>query len=159
MMTIPEIALAWLPLVDAVAKTTMILLAAAVASVLLRHASAALRHLVWTLALTSALVLPIASLALPKWQLPLFTVGAERAIAQAPATVEPADTTVAAPHEMAPPLRRASEPSPSTEAASEAAATASLLDRMSWQQMLGTVWLIGATVILARILVGLVAIS
>ena len=110
-MTIPEIALAWLPLVDAVAKTTVILLAAAVASILLRHASAALRHLVWTLALTSALVLPVASLALPKWQLPLFTVGAERAIAQAPATVEPADATIAAPREMAPPLHRASGPS------------------------------------------------
>ena len=42
-------------------------------------ASAALRHLVWTLALRSALFLPIASLALPKWQLPLLTVGAEPA--------------------------------------------------------------------------------
>lgn len=158
-MTIPEIALAWLPLVDAVAKTTVILLTAAVASILLRHASAALRHLVWTLALTSALVLPVASLALPKWQLALFTVGAERAITQAPATVEPADAAVAAPHEMAPPLRRASERSPSTDAASLPAPTASLFDRMSWQQMLATVWLIGASVIVARILVGLVAIS
>ena len=90
-MTIPEIALAWLPLVDAVAKTTVILLAAAVASIVLRHASAALRHLVWTLALTSALFLPIASLALPKWQLPLFTVDAGQRSRPDAGAVEPAD--------------------------------------------------------------------
>ena len=59
-----------------VAKTTVILLAAAVASLVLRRASAALRHLVWTLALSSALVLPIASFALPKWQLSLVTISA-----------------------------------------------------------------------------------
>ena len=62
-MNIPELPLGWLPLADVVAKTTVILLAAAVASLVLRRASAALRHLVWTLALSSALVLPIASFA------------------------------------------------------------------------------------------------
>jgi hypothetical protein len=75
-MNIPEMPVGWLPLADAVAKTTLILLAAAVASIVLRSASAALRHLVWTLALSSALFLPIASFALPKWQLPLVTITA-----------------------------------------------------------------------------------
>ena len=73
-MNIPDMPVGWLPLADAVAKTTLILLAAAGASIVLRSASAALRHLVWTLALSSALFLPIASFALPKWQLPLVTI-------------------------------------------------------------------------------------
>jgi len=75
-MNIPELPFGWLPLADVVAKTTVILLAAAVASLMLRRASAALRHLVWTLALSSALVLPIASFVLPKWQLSLLTIAA-----------------------------------------------------------------------------------
>ena len=82
-MNIPELPLGWLPLADVVAKTTVILLAAAVASVVLRRASAALRHLVWTLALSSALVLPIASFALPKWQLSLVTISAPAAAVEA----------------------------------------------------------------------------
>ncbi len=159
-MTIPEIALAWLPLIDAVAKTTVILLAAAAASIVLRQASAALRHLVWTLALTSALFLPIASFALPKWQLPLLTVGAEPA--PAPAVADQSEPAV--------PLRTMARPALS-ETGNEIAVTAppaaasmpvpgaeSWLDGVSWQTMLGAVWLLGAAVILARILVGLVAI-
>ena len=70
-MTINELPLSWLPLADAVVKASLILLAAALTSLILRRASAALRHLVWTLALCSALLLPIVSLALPKWQLRL----------------------------------------------------------------------------------------
>jgi hypothetical protein len=86
-MNIPDIPLGWLPLADAVAKTTVILLAAAVASVALRRASAALRHLVWTLALSSALILPIASFALPKWQLPLVRISAPSQTASAPVSI------------------------------------------------------------------------
>jgi HEAT repeat protein/beta-lactamase regulating signal transducer with metallopeptidase domain len=158
MMTIPEIALAWLPLADAVAKTTVILLAAAAASLVLRQASAALRHLVWTLALTSALFLPIASFMLPKWPLPLLTVERDAPGAQAhtAVAVEPAGEVAAAPRTMAAPaLGRASRaPVDSTAPA----ASASLLDGISWQWMLAVVWLMGATVILARIVVGLVAV-
>ena len=68
-MIINELPLSWLPLADAVVKASLILLAAALTSLILRRASAALRHLVWTLALCSALLLPVVSLALPKWQL------------------------------------------------------------------------------------------
>jgi HEAT repeat protein/beta-lactamase regulating signal transducer with metallopeptidase domain len=157
-MTIPEIALAWLPLADAVAKTTLILLAAAAASLVLRQASAALRHLVWTLALTSALFLPIASFLLPKWQLPLLTVEGDAAVAQAPtrAALVASDEAAAAPHTMAAPApERASRGSVHPAAP---APRASLLDGISWQWTLAAVWLMGATVILARIVVGLVAV-
>ena len=83
-MNIPELPFGWLSLADVVAKTTVILLAAAIASLVLRRAPAALRHLVWTLALSSALVLPIASFALPKWQLPLVTIATVNPTSSAP---------------------------------------------------------------------------
>lgn len=48
-------------------KSTLLLLATAVACLLLRRASAAVRHLVWTAALGGVLLLPILSLSLPRW--------------------------------------------------------------------------------------------
>ena len=61
----------WLPAVDALIKVTLVLGIASAAALVLGRASAAMRHLVWTLALTSALVLPVLSVALPRWQLPI----------------------------------------------------------------------------------------
>jgi hypothetical protein len=77
-MTINEVPLSWLPLADAVVKASLVLGAAALMSLILRRASAALRHLVWTLALCSALFLPVVSLMLPKWQLKLVTIAVSR---------------------------------------------------------------------------------
>ncbi len=67
----------WLPAVDALIKVTLVLGVASVAALVLGRASAAMRHLVWTLALTSALVLPVLSVALPRWQLPIVTLTSE----------------------------------------------------------------------------------
>ena len=77
-MTFSDFPSAWLPLVDSVAKATVVLTAALAATTALRHSSAALRHLIWTLALVGALVMPVLSLALPRWELPLITVAATR---------------------------------------------------------------------------------
>ena len=65
---------AWLPLLDAIAKATIILGVAGLTTVLLRRASAASRHLVWTAALLAALVLPVLSMALPRWQMAVVTL-------------------------------------------------------------------------------------
>jgi HEAT repeat protein/beta-lactamase regulating signal transducer with metallopeptidase domain len=61
----------WLPAVDALIKVTFVLGLAGIATVVLGRSSAAVRHLVWTLALSSALLLPVLSIALPRWQLPI----------------------------------------------------------------------------------------
>ena len=45
----------WLPLADAILKATLLFAIAAIASLALRRGSAAARHLMWTLALVSAL--------------------------------------------------------------------------------------------------------
>ena len=61
----------WLPAVDALIKVTLVLGLAGIATVVLGRSSAAVRHLVWTLALSSALMLPGLSISLPRWQLPI----------------------------------------------------------------------------------------
>ena len=175
-MNIPELPFGWLPLADVVAKTTVILLAAAVASLVLRRASAALRHLVWTLALSSALVLPIASFALPKWQLSLVTIAASSQTSTAPVSIvdDNANSSL-----VAPPLKRdltaarslPADPSAGALAKAEAGShqsqtasatqpltRASIFESLTWQQLIAAIWLLGATVILARILVGLIAV-
>jgi beta-lactamase regulating signal transducer with metallopeptidase domain len=174
-MNIPDMPVGWLPLADAVAKTTLILLAAAVASIVLRSASAALRHLVWTLALSSALFLPIASFALPKWQLPLVRITEGSApVGIALATDLPAQTDLPRQTDLPPKggsyrigagdtshgqvasaFRRKDLAS---EGAPQPSARASIFENLSWQQMLGAIWLLGAMVIIARILIGLAAV-
>src|SRR5690349_5037562 len=52
-------------------KGTLVLAAAWVASLVARRASAALRHLIWVLALGSLLVLPEIGIFLPAWRTPL----------------------------------------------------------------------------------------
>ena len=156
-MTITEVPLSWLPLADAVVKASFILGAAALTSLVLRRASAALRHLVWTLALCSALLLPVVSLALPKWQLPLIKVAStavpsETTAAPSATDTEPAVTLTA----TAPPLGRALHADADTAPAG--VAQAAWLPSVSWQSALIGIWLLGAVVILGRIGVGLVAV-
>jgi HEAT repeat protein/beta-lactamase regulating signal transducer with metallopeptidase domain len=162
-MTINEVPLSWLPLADAVVKASLILGAAGLTSLILRRASAALRHLVWTLALCSALLLPIVSLALPKWQLSLITVASpaarvesrvenevERTVARHAA--EPVDPHTA----TAPPLGRAAHADAATAPAN--GDRAQWLPGLSWQSALIGIWLLGAVAILGRIAAGLLAV-
>src|SRR5436190_1205196 len=53
-------------------KSTGILMAAAVASLLLRRCSASLRHVLWILAISSAFFLPLMALFLPRWELSML---------------------------------------------------------------------------------------
>jgi beta-lactamase regulating signal transducer with metallopeptidase domain len=63
----------WLPLLaELAAKATLILLLAAAVSALLWRASAAVRHLVWCTAVIGVLALPVFSVVLPAWELPLL---------------------------------------------------------------------------------------
>jgi beta-lactamase regulating signal transducer with metallopeptidase domain len=53
-------------------KTTLVLALAALAAATLRGASAAVRHLVWCAALVAVLCLPLLTLLLPGWEVPLL---------------------------------------------------------------------------------------
>ncbi len=71
-------------LMDAAARATALLGVAAVVAVLLRHRSAALRHLVWATGLGGALVLPLAGLLVPPVPVPIPRLLADALPALAP---------------------------------------------------------------------------
>src|SRR6185436_1687681 len=70
-------------------KGMLILIIAAALSFALRKASAASRHLVWSLAIASLLALPVLSFGLPSWQVPVlpfeFSAGQSEIAAITPA--------------------------------------------------------------------------
>src|SRR5215510_4357413 len=86
-------------LADALVKSTVILLLAALVTLLLRRAPASLRHLVWTLACGGVLALPLASALLPNWRVagwPRLDVPVAFDMNNAPAR-EPASGTASSP--------------------------------------------------------------
>jgi HEAT repeat protein/beta-lactamase regulating signal transducer with metallopeptidase domain len=155
----------WLPAIDTLLKVTLLFAAAGVASIALHRASAAVRHHVWLLALISALALPVLSLALPRWQVPLVEVAApEKSAVSAGAP----DFARPEPALAAPPLsRRASAPAsdavertpvPVGERSDAPAPAASTAPRMSWTMWLLAIWAAGAAFVLARLLLGIAAV-
>ncbi|MEW5981848.1 MAG: M56 family metallopeptidase [Acidobacteriota bacterium] len=74
----------WLPiLANAVLKATMLLAGAGLLTLALRRRSAAVRHLVWSMALAGSLATPVLMIVLPAWTLPVLpsagSLSAERA--------------------------------------------------------------------------------
>ena len=144
---------AWLPLADAILKATLLLAGAGLVSVALRRQSAAARHLVWTLALVSAMLLPALSISLPRWQLPLVTLQ----------SAEPAALAPDAPMAAAPALRSdrpvRQAPRALSQASLPATAAASTMPRISISEALFLIWAFGAALILGRLALGFAAVQ
>jgi HEAT repeat protein/beta-lactamase regulating signal transducer with metallopeptidase domain len=137
----------------------MVLAAAAVAALALRRASAALRHLIWTLALVSALLLPVLSIALPRWQLPIVTL----ASTALPAVVEGRPPS-APPLQSSTTERKRPDASNATSADSRsvlpsAGPRPSRLGSISWPFALAGIWALGVILIIGRVVVGLIAVQ
>jgi HEAT repeat protein/beta-lactamase regulating signal transducer with metallopeptidase domain len=140
---------------DAVGKATIIFLTAGLASFLLRRRSAALRHMIWTLALAGVLVLPALSIALPRWQVNLFTIDSAPSsqlpassfqLDSASSSQLPASSTFARPQErQAPVMTR--QPLPRNRTS------------LSWPAIIFGVWMIGALLIVGRLLAGILAVQ
>jgi hypothetical protein len=75
-------------LVAVALKATLILLLAAGATALMRRSSAAIRHLVWCVAVLGVLALPLLSLVLPPWEMGLLPEGPHGATAPPAAELE-----------------------------------------------------------------------
>ena len=159
-MTILEIPVAWMPLLDSIAKATILLSAAGLTCLALRQASAALRHLIWTLALVAAVLMPALSAALPRWQLPIVTMTAplpaetvDAPIApRAPRLGSPAPTRTDAPETAV--ARHESQP-----IAPAISAFAARPRNISWPVGIMWAWALGMLLIAGRIAIGLIAVQ
>jgi HEAT repeat protein/beta-lactamase regulating signal transducer with metallopeptidase domain len=135
-------------------KATLLLLAGAGAAFALRRGSAAWRHLVWGTALAGLLVLPLASLVLP-WRLAVVPLPAAATLEPA---ASPGPSGVSAATSMANDRAReesaASPAATATPAHSSAAVGSPMPFSVSWPALLAGVWVLGALVLLARLVIG-----
>jgi TonB family protein len=129
-------------LLGTVFRGTCLLLLCGVLVLTLRRASAAARHLVWSLGLGAMLALPFISLSLPAWNVPVITTGLSGAASERNSTQE--DSPVF--------LERSQIDGDNTARVSPAAvATAEHRFRAGWILFL---WAIGSSLLAARIAVG-----
>lgn len=102
MMRLIEVA-AWLELLlDVSLKATLLLAMAGLFSLTLRRTSASVRHLFWSVVVISLLALPILSLALPNWRVPVLpsfratsAAPAVNAVKNVPLAPRPLETSLA----------------------------------------------------------------
>ena len=175
-------AISWIPVADIVVKATLMFAAAGAAAFALRRRSAAVRHMIWTLALAGVLVLPILSVALPKWQMGLVTIekaasvqlSASSFLLPAPGQSRATNSQLSVSSSQIgsrPELVEGRIPdprsrnrqqlgaNPSTRAATDArSGQAASSQSISWSTILLAVWLSGALLILARLGAGIVAV-
>ncbi len=86
---------------DAIVKASLILAATGLIATVLRRASAAARHMIWTLGLMGALIVPALAMALPRWEVPLVRLSTETVDAPPPAAI-PAPAPPAIAHHRTP---------------------------------------------------------
>ena len=145
-------------------RATVILAGAWAATKLLKRASAATRHLIWTSAIAGILALPILSAMLPKWNVPVVTVPA--VIPTVPAAPEGNSTTASsqAPSAAGPAMTSGAMPTAVAESRATGRPMATLwLDRLadgiSGRTLATFVWLILAGLMLARLIVANLRVS
>ena len=145
----------WLPLIDATAKATIILASAALTTMVLRRASAASRHLVWTSALVAALALPALSLTLPRWEMPVVKVsGAASSLMTPTPAIDAEDARMAAAMQAKASTGIQQNPTTRTDAPFVPAAR-----QVSWGSAVLLLWSVGAGLVLGRLLLGFLAIQ
>src|SRR4051794_1620511 len=150
-------------IVDLVAKASVILAVTALVAAALRHASASARHFVWTLGLLSALAAPVLALALPRWELPIIRIAAQ------PATASSASLSLPAAHGSSDlahtaPVAHAAAVTTSDRVANAAPAANSpdvpaQRSLPSWPSLALFAWIVGAAAVVARMLLGLIAVQ
>ena len=145
---------------DALIKVTLVFGLAALATLALGKASAAARHLVWALALGCALILPVLSVALPRWQLPVVTL--KTAAVELPPAVEPTAPAPRPQLSVNPETNRSHTRSttvPNYQSTPAAAPAPVAVTAPSVATLLVAIWAIGAIAVIARLLIGLVAVQ
>ncbi|HEU0055400.1 MAG TPA: M56 family metallopeptidase, partial [Longimicrobium sp.] len=147
-------------LADVALKGVLIVALAALAAVALRHASAAARHLVWTLACAGLLLLPLLAWTLPAWRVPLLPADLFRVEIAAGEPTPAPSIPVAALSTGVTPSPDAATPSPSRSATPtpRPAVTAVAGDErpgIAWTMILPLAWAMGALAVLGSLLIGM----
>jgi beta-lactamase regulating signal transducer with metallopeptidase domain len=169
-----EVVSGWPILLDLALKSVVLLLLAGGAAWALRHSSAALRHLVWSVALAGLLVLPALALALPSWRVELLPAALTEAaqpvnrttplenlrpvdsVLFTPETNETA-TNIAAQPPLALPASAAVDEAPALtlgQATPSPARWQGLVAALNWKLILLACWLGGMLLVLARMAIG-----
>ena len=140
-------------LLDTSLKGTVLLLLACMAVWRCRRSSAALRHSIWRITMVGLLLLPIASLALPEWQIPILPgnpIAAQEADVEPPTTVANIAIEEAARVEFPPSDAGAFSATPAPLTALSSAAiepTSSRRTATDWTALVvGAGWLLGVAV-------------
>jgi HEAT repeat protein/beta-lactamase regulating signal transducer with metallopeptidase domain len=156
-------------LVSSILKSTLVLIVAFGVTALMRHASAAARHAVWSAALVGVIAVPLVSNAIP-WQVGVLPSGWGSAVVEEETLSSPADWT-STPQTLVPstaeaeldggpagsaPISGGIQPGPETFEPGPPAdgGLISVVTRDPWRFAL-FVWLAVAALILARILIGM----
>ena len=156
----------WLKfLADATLKSVVIFAVAGVLAFFLRRQSAALRGLVWSVAMAGCLIVPLCSLALPKWDvgvLPSAAGGYEMdALPQGnPPAAAPVSISPHSPgSDAASPAQASPTPFPPQFAASESDATrAKILTARHWTDWVAAGWALAALFLIVRLVAGIGAV-
>ena len=168
---ISEYSSRWLDVLFAASvKGFIVLSIAAGLNLALRRSSSALRHLIWLLAITSCLCLPVISVLLPSWQLPVVpqmqnlpdsTPGLERNLDGS--ELQFSDPRSVAPQASIPDIHQNQEPA-RTRNAGQSASDSSGSQAAGWWSMpalwagIGIVWFIGMLFVIVPLLTGLLGI-
>ena len=158
----------WLKfLVDATLKSIVIFAVAGVFAFVLRHQSAALRGLVWSMAIVGCLIVPLCSLALPKWDvgvLPGTSGGHESDVlvetSHPPAmpvliAPRPSSSNVVSPTQATP---TPFQPQFSTSESNAPQSNMTYLAALHWTDWIVAVWALVALFLLARLITGIGAV-
>jgi beta-lactamase regulating signal transducer with metallopeptidase domain len=151
---------AFLVIVDTALKGAILIGAAAAAAYLLRRRSAAARHAVWTAAVLGHLALPVLSMVAPEWRFPLVKTPGWMIPAAVETTSSPALDGQAAID--AAPSARAEAPeagSPQPVPRGPEAVVSIAEEPVSALAWLALAWMLGATLVLLRLVVGTYRVS
>jgi HEAT repeat protein/beta-lactamase regulating signal transducer with metallopeptidase domain len=139
-------------MIDALLKTTILLVVVTLATHLLRRRSAALRHLLWSFAIVGLVMIPVLKRVAPEWRV-LPSASTIAAVTQAPPATEGGQITAEPP----PAAAGAAVELSGSPAIPSAPASAWSVPSV-WSVTMG-LWLAGALFLLMRLVVGLVTVQ
>ncbi|MCE5229467.1 M56 family metallopeptidase [bacterium] len=142
-------------LIDSGLKGLVLLSLAALIVCAMRRSSASARHLVWALALGGLLVMPLLSIVMPKWQLPILPRGPEPVVQVAPARPVMAAQTEAT---ATSPEQIVSQPA-AVVAKVPVGSPVSVSNSMSPAFWIVAVWILAAFLAVAPLLGGMIALA